>query len=149
MKQGCVLSHSCSLHFGVCSCYTATCGLWWTHKDLNWLLTDFILNFQTHTLVVLVGGLGLQHDPPRRGPDVWLWVCECVSEQDMCVRVMAETNHLFGWIWVCLISPLPWRGCPADVLVVFSAALFLISTRLFRSEGITSHPLWDIWRSVS
>lgn len=40
--------------------------------------------------------------------------------------------------------PSAWRSCPADVLVVFNTALFLISPRLFGAGGITSRLLWDI-----
>lgn len=123
----------------------------WAHVFLTCTVRTHT-HAQTHTHthkdadpVELICSLALQAKALMSG-------CKCVSVcayQDMCVRVMVEMNHLFGWIWVYLISPLPWCDCPTDVLVVFSTALFLVSPRLFRTGGIRSHPLWDIWRSVS
>lgn len=68
-------------------------------------------------------------------------VCVCVSQQqDMCVRVLVETNHLFGWMWVSLSRPLSCCSCPTDVLLVFSAVLFLVSSVCLEPRGlITVH----------
>lgn len=90
------------------------------------VLCDFFLICQTHTLKThppsfLGGGLICSMTLPgyssHSGPAV------CVSEQDMCVRVMVETNHLFGWIWVCLTSPLCLSVAALQMFWLFLALL--------------------------
>ena len=123
-----VTHHMMLTHTVTVSCTTA-----WIHRGSR----VFVLhvpygNTHTHNLH--------QNTSSQSPVDASVCVCVCVcdggggggsGQQDMCARVMAEANHLFCWVQASLLWPLPWWGCPTDVLVVFSAALFLVSPRLF------------------
>lgn len=92
------------------------------------VLCDFFLICQTHTLEThprsfLGGGLICSMTLPGYSSHSGPAVCVCVSEQDMCVRVMVETNHLFGWIWVCLTSPLCLSVAALQMFCLFLALL--------------------------